>query len=410
MEKIDFSIAADRRGTDSVKWDKNAIESISSNPDALPFWVADMDFLPEEHIRETARGIAENGIFGYPKEHSDLNSLISRWLHEKHGWDVVPVDIVFTMGLLHGIALAIDLFTSKGDRILIPMPAYRPFRTICEDSERTAEEMPLHYENGMFSLDYDEFRQHAEKCSMILFCSPHNPSGLVFSRKDLEYVLRTAKELGIPVISDEIHADLVHPTAEHIPLGKANDGINADCITFMATSKTFNIAGEHSAFAVFSDPEKKAAFMRKQKALCLTAPGLTAGALTETVYRYGLDYNARLCRYLEENADFIREFLKENCPEIRITNGDASFVVFLDCTEIFDKAKKKTEEAPERYAGGDGGGILSRFFGAEAGIAMNDGTWFGDEYRGFVRFNYGTSRDMVRIALERISEAVKALR
>ncbi len=410
METINFDIAADRRGTNSVKWDKKAIESIASNPEAEPFWVADMDFLPEPHIKAKTMEIAENGIFGYPSDSSKLNSLFCSWLLKKHNWTINPENAVFTMGLLHGIALAVDLFTEEGDRILVPTPAYRPFRTLTEEAGRIVEEMPLHYENGIFSLDHASFKEHAERCSMILFCSPHNPSGLVFSDEDLRFILECSKKLDIPVLSDEIHADLVHPSAHHIPMGKVNDSIGANCITFMAPSKTFNVAGEHSAFAVFSNGDMKKRFTKKQSALCVSHPGYLIGELSEAAYRNGIEYNKKLCAYLEENANTIRSYLKENCPELKLTNGNASFVTFIDCTEIYAKVRKKVESDPERYEGGDEGGILSRFFGVEAGVAMNDGTWFGDEYYGFVRFNYGTSRECILKALKRITDAVRSLK
>lgn len=409
METIDFSKTADRANTNSVKWNKKAIEEIAANENARPFWVADMDFLPEEHIHSKAKEIADNGVFGYPAESSELLDAFNGWLMKRHGWNVDKASILFTMGLLHGIGLAIDLFTSKGDKILIPSPTYKPFRMLCDFSDRVMEDYPLSYNDGIYALDRKSFREHAEKCSLILFCSPHNPSGLVFSEDDLLFVLSTAKELNIPVFSDEIHADLVHPSAIHIPMGKANEKIGAICITFMAPSKTFNVAGEHSAFAIFSDKEMEREYQKKQKALFLTSPGYVIGDLSLEAYKNGLEYNKELCKYLEENAAFIREYLKANCPEIKLVNGKASFVTFLDCSEVYDKIKAREEQNPERYRGGKEGGVLSRFFGVEAGVAMNDGTWFGEQYYSFVRINYGTSRELVKEAIENIVKAVKAL-
>lgn len=409
MEKIDFDLTADRVNTNSVKWNKKAIENISANENAKPFWVADMDFLSEEHIHSKAREIAQNGVFGYPTESSELKNAFNSWLLKRHDWLVANDSIRFTMGLLHGIGLAIDLFTDKGDKILIPSPTYKPFRMLCDFSDRIMEDYPLSYNDGVYSLDRKSFKEHAEKCSLILFCSPHNPSGLVFSEDDLLFILSIAKELDIPVFSDEIHADLTHPSAKHIPMGKANEKIGAKCITFMAPSKTFNVAGEHSAFAIFSDQEMMKAFRKKQQALFLTDPGYLIGELSLEAYKNGFEYNQQLCKYLEENSEFIRDYLEKNCPELKLVNGKASFVTFLDCSKVYDKIKAKEEENPERYKGGKGGGILSRFFGVEAGVAMNDGTWFGDQYYNFVRINYGTSREHVKEAIKNIVRAIKAL-
>lgn len=405
---MNFDITVDRTKTNSVKWNKGAIESISANPDALPFWVADMDFAPEPHIQAKAKEMADSGVYGYPV-FDKFSSIAASWLEKKHGWTVDSSHVLYTMGLLHGIALAIDLFTNVGDKILVPSPTYRPFRELCLRSDRIMHDYELGYRSGEFYLDRERFDAMASESKMILFCSPHNPSGLVFSRDDLKFVLETAKKYDIPVVSDEIHADLVHTGVEHLPMGKANENIGAKCITYLAPSKTFNVAGEHSAIAIFSDEEMEKTFKKKQSALWLTSPGFLIGELTQVAYQDGLDYNLELCSYLKGNADFIREFLKSNCPEIVLANGNASFVTFLDCSAIYDKIEKKVLSNPERYKGGAGGGILSRFFGVEAGIAMNDGTWFGEQYKDFVRINYGTSRALVQDALEKMAKAVKAL-
>ncbi len=405
---MDFDKTVDRRKTNSVKWNKKSIESISANEEALPFWVADMDFYPEPHIKAKAQELAECGVFGYPV-FDDFISIATAWLYKKHSWKVENESVIYTMGLLHGIALAIDIFTKAGDKILVPSPTYRPFRELCNRSGRIMLDHELGYKQGCFYLDRKRFEEDAKNAQMILFCSPHNPSGLVFSESDLEFVLETAKKYDIPVISDEIHGDLVHFSKTHIPMGKANETIGAKCITFMAPSKTFNVAGEHSAIAIFSNKEMEERYKKRQSALWLTEPGFLIGELTQTAYKDGLEYNNQLCKYLENNATFIREYLEKNCPELVLVNGDASFVTFLDCTAIYDKVKAKVEQNPDRYKGGKGGGILSRFFGVESGVAMNDGTWFGEQYYSFVRFNYGTSKANVKEALDRIAKAVKSL-
>ena len=398
-----FDETPDRRKTNSVKWNRNAIESISANADALPFWVADMDFYPEPHIKAKAEELSELSVFGYPS-FPDFEETVALWLKEKHSWKVDKENILFSMGLLHGVALALNLYTAVGDAVLVPSPTYRPFREIVASNGRVFLDHSLGYKEGKFFLDRERFRSDAEKAKLILFCSPHNPSGLVFSREDLTFVLETAKRLGIPVISDEIHGDLVHPGFTHLPMGMVNEEVGAETVTLMAPSKTFNVAGEHSAFAVFSSMETKERFRRAQKSLWLTEPGYLIGELTETAYRHGLEWNKALSEYLGENANLVSSFLEKN-TDIRMVNGNASFVTFLDCSKVFDDIKAYTEKNRERFDA-TGGGILSRFFGLEAGVAMNDGTWFGKEYEKFVRFNYGTKREMVEEALKRIKDAL----
>lgn len=402
-----FDITANRKGTNSEKWNPDAIESISGNRDAEPFWVADMDFLPEPHIKAKAKEISDLGVFGYPS-FPHFSEIASSWLEKKHNWIVRKETILYSMGLLHGVSMCINLLTKKGDRILVPSPTYRPFRALCDLNDRVMEEYELGYENGSYFLDRERFLESAKRSQMILFCSPHNPSGLVFTREELEFVLKTAKEEGIPVVSDEIHSDLVHPGFTHIPMGKANENIGAETVTLMAPSKSFNVAGEHSAIAIFSSEATCREFHHTQKALWVSEPGYLIGELTESAYKDGLEWNKELCKYLGENAEMIASFFSEHNLGIKMVNGKASFVTFLDCSGVYDKIKKRVDENPEKYHS-TSGGVLSRFFGVEASVAMNDGSWFGEQYYKFVRFNYGTSKERVYDALLRIKKAVESL-
>ena len=403
---MNFDVSSDRRNTNSIKWNRDAIENISANPVAEPFWVADMDFYPEQHIQEAGKTLAGQGIYGYPSFPKDT-AHVAAWMRIKHGWILPKEKIVFAQGLLHALALSVNLFTEKGAKLLVCSPMYRPFRIIPERNERELIEHNLGYEDGVFYLDRERFEKDAENADMIIFCSPQNPSGIVFKEDELVFVLETAKKHGIPVISDEIHSDLAHPNVKHIPMGLANERVGAKCITLFAPSKTFNIAGEHCAFATFSDSEMEEAFRKAESALWLDEPALTAGELSYAAYTKGAEYNKALCRYLGETAAAMRKYLEENCPGLKMVNGDASFVTFIDCRDYYQKIEAEVLGHPERYKGGEGGGILSRFFGVSAGVAMNDGTWFGSAWYTFVRFNYGTSRIIVIKDLERMVRAVK---
>ena len=407
--EYDFDNIVNRRGTDSVKWNEDVIESICSNRHADAFWVADMDFETAPSIKETAKKVADLALFGYPME-NPITSIFSSWCEKRHDWKIDESKTAFVSGLLHGIALAIDLFTKEGDKLLIPSPTYRPFMEISKDNDRIMLDLPLRKRgDGTFYLDRKDFKASLNEAALVLFCSPHNPSGLVFSHDDLIFILTEAKKQNKIVISDEIHADLTHPSVQHIPMGKANEEIGADVITFMAPSKTFNLAGEHAGFAIFSNKEMLDKFKRKQKALRVTAPGYTIKQLMSTAYTDCLEYNQELCSYLEKTVREMRRYLEKECPELRLANAEASFVTFLDCSAVYEKIEKKVLNDPEHYPIAAGGGILSTFFGIDAGVCMNDGTWFGSGYKKYVRINYGTSRALTMDALKRIIKAVKAL-
>ena len=404
-----FDNPVDRRGTNSVKWSEENIANIASNGNAEPFWVADMDFQVERHIKAAGESLASTGVYGYPAFGRRIEEAASSWLKAKHGWNVAADDITFTMGMLHGIASAIDLFTSKGDRILVPSPMYRPFREMTERSGRVLVEHDLGYSDGSFYLDRERFSRDMDGVRCILFCSPQNPSGIVFSESDLSFVLEEGRKHGAVMISDEIHADLVHPGSKHLPMGKVNEDIGADAITFFAPSKTFNIAGEHMAFVHFSSETMRETFRDREETMRLSEPSILIGELTIAAYENGLEYNKELCSYLGRNAAAIRAFFAERCPELVMADGNASFVTFVDASSIYDKVEKEVLAHPEKYPGRNGGGVLSHFFGVNAAVAMNDGTWFGEQWKRFVRFNYGTSTERVMAALERIKSAIDTL-
>ncbi len=395
---MDFDRPVSRENTNSIKWNRKAIGSICSNENAEPFWVADMDFIPEPHAAHKGKMIAESGVYGYPV-FENLTDYAAQWVFKRHGWKVPSERILYSMGLLHGVAASISYFTPEGGRILVPSPMYRPFREIVHNLGRILIEHNLSYD-GSFHLDRKRFLEDAEQSDAILFCSPQNPTGIVFTDEELAFVLETAKRLQIPVISDEIHSDLTYPSCRHIPMGLANEGIGADTITLFAPSKTFNVAGEHCGFIVFSDEEKQKFFARREEALRLREPGYVIGELTQAVYSEGLEYNQELCAYLEDTAIEMENLLKDS--PLHMIRPHASYVAFINASSLSEKAEKEILAHPERYPSGEGGGYLSRYFGVNAGVCVNDGTWFGPDWKDYIRFNFGTSRDRVLKALERM--------
>ena len=401
-----FDAVVDRRNSNSEKWNKALIEKLCGNREALPFWVADMDLIPCKEVHEAMKREAERGVIGYGAFDSLLPSFIS-FVKERHSWTLDSTLTLYAQGMLHALALALDTFTNEGDKVLLPLPAYHPFMDLCTLAKREIIPYHLEYSDGAFSFNVEKFKEASKECALILFCSPHNPSGVVFDKETLQAILKVVKEREQIILSDEIHADLTHPSFTHTPLGKANEGIGAKCITFMAPSKTFNIAGEHCAFAIFSSLEMKKHFEERQKALFLSFPGYHAGTMATAAYKYGLSYNKELTKYLEDNASFIEEYLKKNIPSLKFSNGGASFVSFIDCSRIYEKVKEDAKKHKELYKGEHA--LLSHFFGIRGGICMNDGSWFGSDYSKFVRFNYGTSREMVKEGLDRINKAIKAL-
>ncbi|MGE4584466.1 MAG: MalY/PatB family protein [Sphaerochaeta sp.] len=407
----DFDQEVDRRASLSVKWNPSAIKNICGNPEAQPFWVADMDFTVADEVAQQARTLAEHAVFGYPFA-PNQRQIFCGWAERRHNLMLSPKEVVISQGVLSSIAILTELLTKEGDGIIIPLPAYQPFVRIVNQLHRTLIPWPLAYDPvaHQFQLDWETLEECAQKAKLLVFCSPHNPSGLSFSKEDLTRLCTIAKAHQIPLISDEIHADLSF--VDHHSLLETARETGADAVVCMAPSKTFNMAGEHYSVTLFTDEALRNAFKSRLGQLFIAENSTFAITLAQTCYQHGDLWLKDLLAYLQGNTQLIEEYLTEYLPSLVFIRPKASFIGLFDCSAILDLVERDEQAHPELYdpSQSPSGGLLSRFFGQRAGLAMNDGTWFGgDAYRNFVRFNYGTQRCHVREALDKIAQAVQFL-
>ncbi len=411
MQKEYFSQEVNRRGTLSVKWNPQAIKGIAANEKAEPFWVADMDFLAPPEVVQATVGTAKSGVYGYPYV-ENKEKLFCSWVEKRHLWKVEQKDVVFCPGMLTSIALLTEMLTSEGDGVVVPFPAYQPFVRIVRNLNRKLLTWPLLYdgESHQFSLDWEKFETLCKQAKLLIFCSPHNPSGLTFGEEELKKVALIAKRHQVVIISDEIHADLSFEA--HHPLLPIATEVGCTAVTCMAPSKTFNIAGEHFSVCVFSADKLRLAFMRRLDQLYLGGNSFFSTTIALTAYRTGEPWLQALMTYLRGNIDFMEEFFQERLPSLSFIRPQASFIAFIDCSAILPLVEQDAQAYPDLYdpRKSPNGGLLSRFFGLRAEVALNDGTWFGgDAYRGFVRFNYGTRQEKIASALERMEKAIRFL-
>ena len=377
-----FDQVVDRADTLSVKWNKDAIKQYCANPDAEPFWVADMDFRAAKEIQDAALSAAKSGIYGYP--HFDgVKEAFCDFANRRHGTRFTPGEVVTFPGVLVSISMLMQLLTREDDGVIVPLPAYKPFMDITRNLNRK-----------------------------VVFCSPQNPTGDVFGRDELEKLARKAAEHHLAVVSDEIHADLSY--AKHLSMAEVAKDFPIQCAVCMAPSKTFNVAGEHFSVVVTRDEElrNRLEAMKEQNRIGETSFFSTTVALA--AYRHGYDWLMELIPYLEGNAALIESYLSDHCPGLAFVKPNASFVGLIDCSQVLPLLQEDEKAHPELYDPklSPMGGTASRFFGIRARVCCNDGTWFGggDAYRGFVRFNYGVRRASVLEAIRRMAEAVNQLK
>ena len=386
--KYDFDQVIDRSNTNSIKVD--ARERVFGSKDIIPLWVADMDFLSPPEITEALKKRVEHGIFGYVEPSEGYFSSIINWLKNKHDWSVSQETISFVPGVVKGFAFAIDVFTNDNDKIIIQPPVYSPFKGTTEDLNREIINNPLLFEDGHYSMDFDNLREVAKTgCKMLILCNPQNPSGRIWTKEELSELAEICFDNNILVVSDEIHADLALPGNKHVPFATVSEKAAQNNITLMAPSKTFNIAGIVSSFAVVENEAIRKKYFDYLLARQLNEGTIFAYLAAQYAYEYGEEWLNQVIEYIQGNIDFVDDYLQKQIPQIKIIRPEASFLIWLDCRGL-------NLSQPE----------LENFFIHKAKLGLNSGTMFGEEGAGFMRLNVGCSRITLEKALDSLKKAV----
>lgn len=386
-----FDELIDRRHTGSVKWDgmKNAF----GRDDLTAMWVADMDFRTPPFVMDALRQRLEHEVLGYAMPCEGWDTTICHWLQKRHQWEVRPDWLTFVPGIVRGQAFALLCFTNPGDRVLVMTPVYHPFFLVTERLKREAVRSPLDLRDGHYHIDFDRLRHDLQGCKALVLCNPHNPGGRVWTVDELRRIAELCQESGTLVISDEIHADLTLPPYKHHPFATVSPAAASNSVTFMAPSKTFNMPGVQSSFAIVPDDTLRARFQQFMEAGEFCEGHLFAYIGCKAAFEHGEEWLNQLLAYIQGNIDFTESYLRQHIPAIGMIRPQASFLVFLDCRQL----------GLEQEA-------LERLFVDKARLALNTGTTFGEPGRGFMRLNVGCPRAALKQALDQLAEAVAGLK
>lgn len=385
----DFDRIIDRKGTDSVKHD--ALEERYGYKSLIPMWVADMDFETPACIINALRKRLDHPVLGYTVEPADYRPAIIDWIRSHHGWEIRGEWLTYIPGVVKGIGMAVNVFTRPGDKIIVQPPVYHPFRLVPLSNGRRMVYNPLiRREDGLYDMDFDNLAQVADDdCRMLILSNPHNPGGVVWPEETLRRLALFCHERGILVISDEIHCDLTLFGHRHIPFATVSEVARDNSITFGAPTKTFNMAGVVSSYAVIPSDAIRDRFTGWLAANELSDPNMFAPIATIAAYREGEPWRRELIRYIEGNVLYAVEFCGRNIPGVKAVIPEASYLIWLDCRGL----RLGHEE-------------LQRLFVEEAGLALNDGEMFGKQGRGFMRLNVACPRRVLATALENLRKAV----
>ncbi len=391
MKHYDFTTVLDRRNSDSIKWNESALKQVCGNPKAIPLWVADMDFAAPPEVIQALKNRVDHGVFGYAVGPRDVFKHFIHWTRSRFNWEADPGHICYTPGIISALATAVSLYSSPGDGVIIQPPVYRPFYSLIKAQDRRVLENPLLYDDGRFTMDFDHLETLMKESSLMLLCSPHNPSGRVWTEGELRELSRLAKKHSVLVVSDEIHADMTYTGHTHHPMGS----ILENSITCMAPSKTFNIAGEHFSCIIIPDENMRNRFSRRLSAFAMHEPGITARTASLAAYRHGEPWLKELIKLLEKHVTLMDQFFTHEVPEVKFIAPEASFIAFLDVSEL-----------EKRLLPGED---LVNLLGTKGGIALHRGSWFGTGGEGFVRINFGTPTSILTDALQRFKRVVSLI-
>ena len=383
--RYNFDEIVDRKGTACYKYDLAG--KYFNNHDVLPMWVADMDFKTPDFIIDAIQTRLKHPVLGYSYHPVSQYKSILNWLQTRHNWTVQQEWIGFTPGVVPALNFTVLEFTDPGDKIIIQSPVYFPFYSAVKDHGRKMLINPLKLKDGRYTMDLEHLKQNIDSGTrMLILCSPHNPTGNVWRKEELEALAAICLENDILIISDEIHADIVYPDNRHMPSASISKEIADHTITLMAPSKTFNIAGLSTSYYIAS---KEELFSRLEKAigkLHLGMGNILGNVALEAAYNFGEEWLDQLIEYLLGNIAFAKEFINSRIPGLQLIEPEATFLLWIDC----------------RSAGMSDKEFRSQLL-KKARVGLSNGILFGTDGEGFQRINMGCPRKILEQGLNQIA-------
>lgn len=378
--KYNFDELIERRGTNCVKWDE------SPSPEVIPLWVADMDFRVAPAIQKALQQRVEHGVFGYNIVPESYYEAVISWFHRRHQWDIQRSWILYTTAVVPAMSCVIKALTMPGEKVLILSPAYNCFFSSIKNNGCEVLESPLKAVGDTFEVDFDDFESKCadEKTTLFLLCNPHNPSGRVWTKEELQRMYDICKRHGVKVASDEIHCELIMPGHEFVPFGTITD----DGVVMNSPSKNFNTAGLQIANIICSHPSWRRRIDRaiNINEVCDVNPfGIVA---LQAAYNESEDWIDELNQYLWGNYQLLCDFIGENMPQWKVCRLEGTYLPWVDISAMGITSQELCDQ------------LL-----AEAKVWINPGTMYGPQTgEGYVRFNIAIQRSRLLDALQRIKK------
>jgi cysteine-S-conjugate beta-lyase len=390
---FDFNRVIERRGTHAAKWDMTAQLSGIASPDAIPMWVADMDFAAPPGVTEALAAETGRATHGYYADTGSWAAALADWLAHRHGWRVDLDWVSPTPGIVSALGLILQAVSHPGDEVVVFPPVYHAFRRIILANERRILDAQLVETDGRYGMDLDALGARlTPQTKVVFFCSPHNPGGTLWSVAEIRALAALCAERDLILVSDEIHCDLVLDGLKHRPTIVAAPEVADRLITCVAATKTFNLAGAHVGACVISNPALKRRLDARIAASGLSSYNRFGMIATEAAWRTGEAWLDALLPYLADSRDLFDARIGVAVPGARSMRLAATYLAWVD----FSGTGLPPEEVAAR--------VKSR-----ARIFASPGPQFGPGGETWLRFNIATPRPILKEALDRLNDAFAGL-
>ena len=383
--KYNFNKGVNRINTDARKYDEYKANFNTDIDDIIPMWIADMEF---ETCDEITKAIQEKllvGNLGYDTLNGYFEAVVN-WMKKRHDLDITTEDIVYTPGVVTAINILLKILTKENDKVLVQTPVYHSFFKVLNENKCDIIQSELIKKNNKYEIDFEDFEEKiATGVKVFILCNPHNPIGRVWTCEELERLVEICESYGVYIISDEIHADLIFKGYKHNTLLNVAPYYKDKIITCTAPSKTFNIAGLYISNIIIANTELR----KKYTDLFYAKPNVLGAHALIAAYTKGEEWLEEMLAYIENNYNYVVNYINENIPKIKVTKQEGTFLTWLDCREL-----NLDDEQ------------LLRFFIDKAKVICSQGLEFGNGGSGYMRMNIACPLDTLKEALDRIKLAI----
>lgn len=391
MASSQFDTLIDRNVFPTFKWNKKLLSEHFGNDNALPFWVADMDFQAPETVVDSLIDRAKHGIYGYEYKKDRYFDAVLSWYQNRQHWTITPESIEQCPSVLNAVAILISQHSNEGNGIIVQPPVFFEFRSVITSNKRQVIKNSLKLIDGKYHIDFEDLEQKASnpKNKIMIICNPHNPVGRVWTREELDRIAKICLRHNVLVISDEIHGDIIYQPHQFTAFGSLSDDIAQNSVTCISPAKTFNIAGIADAMAVIPNKDIREQFHDFAHRFQINKTNVFASIAIETAYAEGGAWLDNLLLYLQSNINFLQTYLDKNIPQVKLIDPEGTYLVWLDFTELGLDVKE-----------------LQWFLAQDAQLALNAGYWFGREGAGFARMNIACPQSILEDGLDRLAQVI----